>query len=123
MLKSFFKRVAVLQACKFIKKILQHRCFPAEFTKILRTPILKKHFLVTASETCSFIWTTRFDNLHFWLKFVPLVLVFVSQFTVSFANSSFTTIYAAIIRSSRSVGFCKTVVLTNIAKFIRKHLR
>ena len=40
-LESFFNRFAGLQACNFIKKRLQHRCFPAKFTKFLRIPILK----------------------------------------------------------------------------------
>ena len=30
-----------LQACNFIKKRLQHRCFPLHVRKFLRTPILK----------------------------------------------------------------------------------
>ena len=30
-----------LKACNFIKKRLQHRCFPLEFKKFLRTPNLK----------------------------------------------------------------------------------
>ena len=29
------------QACNFIKKRLQHRCFPMKFTKSLRTPFLQ----------------------------------------------------------------------------------
>ena len=32
---------ADLQACNFIKKILQHRCFPVNIAKLLRTPVLK----------------------------------------------------------------------------------
>ena len=40
LLKSLFNRVAGLQVCSFIKKRLQHRCFPVEFTKLLRTPNL-----------------------------------------------------------------------------------
>ena len=31
----------LLKSCSFIKKRLQHRCFPVEFTKVLRTPNLK----------------------------------------------------------------------------------
>ena len=30
-----------LKACNFVKKRLQHRCFPVKFSKFLRTPILK----------------------------------------------------------------------------------
>ena len=30
-----------LKACNFIKKKLQHKCFPVDILKFLRTPILK----------------------------------------------------------------------------------
>ena len=38
MLQSLFNKVAGPQACNFIKKRLQHRCFSMKFAKILRTP-------------------------------------------------------------------------------------
>ena len=38
---SFFNNAIGLLACSFIKKKLQHRCFPVSVAKILRTPILK----------------------------------------------------------------------------------
>ena len=41
MLKSFFNKVADLQACNFIKNGLQYRCFPVNFVKFLRTPTFK----------------------------------------------------------------------------------
>ena len=37
----FFNKVADLEACNFIKKRLQHRCFPVNIAKFLRAPILK----------------------------------------------------------------------------------
>ena len=40
-LESIFNKVAGLQACNFIKKRLQHRCFPVHIVKFLRTSILK----------------------------------------------------------------------------------
>ena len=40
-LKSVFNRAAGLSACNFNKKRLQHRFFPVEFTKLLRTPNLR----------------------------------------------------------------------------------
>ena len=40
-LESLFNKVAGLQACSFIKKRLQQRCFPVKLAKFLRTPILK----------------------------------------------------------------------------------
>ena len=39
---SFYKSCR-LKACNFIKKRLQHRCFPVKFTKFLRTPLLTEH--------------------------------------------------------------------------------
>ena len=41
LLESLFDKVAGPQASSFIKNRLQHRCFPAQFAKSLRTPILK----------------------------------------------------------------------------------
>ena len=41
MLESLFNEVAGLQVCNFIKKRLQHWCFPMNIAKVLRTPILK----------------------------------------------------------------------------------
>ena len=38
--KSLFNKVAGLQVCNFIEMKLQHRCFPVNTTKFLRTPIL-----------------------------------------------------------------------------------
>ena len=43
----FFNNVAGLKACNFVKKRLQHRCFPVKFAKFLRTPP------VAAYEFCS----------------------------------------------------------------------
>ena len=40
-LKSLFNKVAGPQACNFIKKRFQHRCFPLKCAKFLGTPILK----------------------------------------------------------------------------------
>ena len=39
-LESLFNKAAGPKACNFIKKRLQHRCFPVKFSKILRIPIL-----------------------------------------------------------------------------------
>ena len=40
-LESLFNRITGLKGCKFIKKRLQHRCFPVKFKTFLRAPILK----------------------------------------------------------------------------------
>ena len=36
-----FNKVAGLQPCNFIKERLQRKCFPVNFAKFLKTPILK----------------------------------------------------------------------------------
>ena len=41
-LESLFNKAAGLQACNFVKKRLQHRCFHVNGVKFLRTPISKK---------------------------------------------------------------------------------
>ena len=44
--------------CNFIKKRLQHRCFPLNITTFLRTPILKnmcKHLLLDLSEKDNYL--------------------------------------------------------------------
>ena len=40
-LESLFNKAGGLQVCNFIKKRLQHRCFPVIIAKFLRIPILK----------------------------------------------------------------------------------
>ena len=39
--EAFFNKVAGLDPASFLKKKLQHKCFPVKFAKLLRTPILK----------------------------------------------------------------------------------
>ena len=39
--ESLFDKASGLSPCNFIKKRLQHKCFPVKFAKFLRTPILK----------------------------------------------------------------------------------
>ena len=41
MLDSLFNKVKGLKTCKFIKKGLQHRCFPVKSAKILRQLLLR----------------------------------------------------------------------------------
>ena len=41
MLEALFHKVAELQPLNFIKNKLQHRCFPVNIAKFLKTPILK----------------------------------------------------------------------------------
>ena len=36
----------------FLKKKLQHRCFPLNFVKFIRTPFFTEHLQMTASEIC-----------------------------------------------------------------------
>ena len=43
MLEPLFNKVAGLKACNFVKKRLQHRCFPLKFIKFLRTHFFREH--------------------------------------------------------------------------------
>ena len=54
------------QACNFIKKRLQHMCFPVKFHKFLRTPILKN---ICERLLLSFRGFTRLNhNVFLWLR-------------------------------------------------------
>ena len=43
-----FNKIAVLKACNFIKKKLQHRCFPVNIAKFLRTAFYRTPLLAPA---------------------------------------------------------------------------
>ena len=54
-LESLFNKAAALQVCNFIKKRLQHRCFPVIIAKFLRVPIfefIKKNFIYKKNFIC-----------------------------------------------------------------------
>ena len=42
-LESLFDKVEDLKACNFMKKRLQHRCFPPKFVELLRKPSFTEH--------------------------------------------------------------------------------
>ena len=71
---SLLNKVAGLQACNFIKKKLQHRYFPVNITKCLRTPILpKKHLRTAASEQMS--GGSKKGNCEEWTHIQGLVSI------------------------------------------------
>ena len=51
MLASLFNKIAGLQAYNFIKKRLQHRCFPVKFVKSILDTHFKEHLRTTASRS------------------------------------------------------------------------
>ena len=71
MLEFLFSEVAGsgLRVCKFIKKRLQHRCFPVNIAKCLRTPLLQNTsgwlFLMCAVITAESLIGMG-DNLSFY---------------------------------------------------------
>ena len=83
--------------------------FSCRICAIFKNTYFEENLRMTASGTCS--------NFAFLIIFALLAQigtyasVFAPQFTVSFANSPFTTIDTAIIRSSRLVVFWKKVFL------------
>ena len=77
-LESLFNKVAGLKVCGFIKKRLQHRCFPMKFAKflffkkiisyeILKNTYFEEHLQTTTSSSSSF----KLDNNgnKFWIFF------------------------------------------------------
>ena len=70
MLESLFNKVAAIQACNFMKKILQHRCFTVKFAKFLRTPILKNicERLLLKIKYCKCLFLIK-NSISFLLKY------------------------------------------------------
>ena len=50
MLESLFHKVAGLQACNYIKKRLQQKCFLANIAKNFKNTYFKKHLRTAASK-------------------------------------------------------------------------
>ena len=42
-LESLFSKATFIKACKFVKKRIQHRCFPVNIVKFLRTAFFVEH--------------------------------------------------------------------------------
>ena len=67
----FFK-IGVLQVCNFIKKRLQHRCFPVKLAKFLKTPFFKEqlwwlllYILYTHGVTCNLSrWNNGYNSIY-----------------------------------------------------------
>ena len=70
--ESLFDRVTSPPACNFMKKRLQHRCFPVKFTKFLRAPILKS---ICERLTASIYWFQILivDSTHFSSSYISIL--------------------------------------------------
>ena len=72
-LESLFDNVAGLMACNVIKKRLQHRCFPVNITKFIRTS-----FLLNISGGC--FWQTSKDKSLYLLSLSLAVNAFTRNY-------------------------------------------
>ena len=79
MLESLFNKVVGLKACNFIKRRLQHKCFPVKFAKCLRVPFLQNLFsrVPFFCKTANFfgsllLWTAR-EYQKYWIWMVQMV--------------------------------------------------
>ena len=89
-LESFFNKATDLRACSFIKKRLQHGCFPVKFAKFLRTSILKnicERLLLKISTLQKTIHRFLSQNMIFIIISITFeVLKFLLSFCAVFAN-------------------------------------
>ena len=90
LLESLFNRVAGLKASSFIKKRLQHSCFPLNIAKFLRTPTLKNIYTRLVQESCSLLLDkdALFPQLSEWI-FRVLTKEFTSRILVNFPGNIF----------------------------------
>ena len=54
LLESLFNKVTGLQACNFIKRRLQHKCFHVKFAKFFRASFFTEHFRWLFVKTADF---------------------------------------------------------------------
>ena len=89
---SFLNKIAGLRACNFIKKILQHKCFPVKFAKFFKNTFLYRTPLVAASELLERL-RLGFSHLHehksrhcfqdtvLYIHFVSVTMILKQQYT------------------------------------------
>ena len=91
MLESLFNKVTCFQACNFIKKNLQYRCFPVNITKFLRTVFFIENLrwlllnLFDCDESCDEEWAywRLFDGWqNIFINFTRIHSSFVSTITL-----------------------------------------
>ena len=80
MLELLFTKFTSHQACNFIKKRLQHRCFPVKFLKVLRARYFTEHLQWLILDIVILL------NI-FWQIFEILKIKFYEQFGTT--SSSF----------------------------------
>ena len=112
-LKYLFNRVAGQET--------QEQMFSYGVYEIFKKWSLRTTPSVLQKKTC-FVWSFLLNKLHLWLKSVHGLWIIIYSFACQFSLHYFTTIDTAIIGSTCLVVFCKKGVLTNFAKFTRKHL-
>ena len=91
MLETLFNKVRGLKVCSFIKKRLQHRCFPVKYAKFWRTPFFYRTLPVAASDGLPNrrifeIFSEGFKNSCFQKKVSKRIHIFFLQ---SFYNPKY----------------------------------
>ena len=88
MLESLFNKVADVQACSVVKKIVQNRCFPVNITKSLRAPnyfiliIICERLLLPLKVICKDFVDISYENASFgkledsiWLQLIYFLTI------------------------------------------------
>ena len=96
MLESLFNKT-----CSFIKKKLQHRCFPVNIPKFIRTPVLMNtcERLLLSFQCSLLIPPENFKNLLFKALIVPIIdSNYVSTKHNIYFNNSFLSMKVFVIK-------------------------
>ena len=86
MLGSLFNKVVDLQSCNFIKRRLQHRCFPVNIAKILRTAFFIEH-----------LWWLLLNFLQNLLKITVKKVISQWRFSQKFLRNHFLVLAATFL--------------------------
>ena len=69
MLESLFNKIAGLQACNFIKKRLQHSCFPVNIVTLFKNTNFQERLQTAAANVFLFLKKKLFFFFHFMKVF------------------------------------------------------
>ena len=86
MLGSLFNKVVGLQSCDFIKRRLQHRCFPVNIAKFLRTTFFIEH-----------LWWLLLNFLQNLLKITVKKVISQWRFSQKFLRNHFLVLAATFL--------------------------
>ena len=105
MLGSLFNKVLGLQSCDFVKRRLQHRCFPVNITNFLRTSFFIEH-----------LWWLLLNLLQNLLEITVKKIISQKKFSQKFLRNHFSVLVATFLKKIHLQVFRSFCLSLNISE-------